>query len=109
MLSIFNVSTIYRNFPDSPECYSLARLFSPHLGTASTPHLRPSQRGWPLHHLPFPLLPEHKLWTLDTADELEEEEYAKENVEQASCALQDVVHATVDLEHSDQGVGRFID
>ena len=44
-----------------------------------------------------------------TTDELEEEEYAKENVEQASCALQDVVHATVDLGHSDQGVGGFID
>ena len=46
---------------------------------------------------------------MDTADELEEEEYAEENVEQASCVLQDVVHATVDLEHSDQGVGGFID
>ena len=46
---------------------------------------------------------------MDTTDELEEEEYTEENIEQASCALQDVVHATVDLGHSDQGVGGFID
>ena len=58
---------------------------------------------------PSPLPSPARAQAMDTADELEEEEYTEENVEQASCALQDVVHATVDLKHSDQGVGRFID
>ena len=59
--------------------------------------------------VPSPLPSSAGTQAMDTADELEEEEYAEENIEQASCALQDVVHATVDLGHSDQGVGRFID
>ena len=46
---------------------------------------------------------------MHTVDELEKEEYAEEHVEQAGCVLQDVVHATMDLRHRDEGVGGLID
>ena len=58
--------------------------------------------------VPSPFPSSAEVQSTDTADELEEEEYAEENVEQAGCALQDVVYATMDLGHSDEGVGGFI-
>ena len=71
----------------------------------ATPPTVPAQ----LAIAPSPLPSPARAQAMDTTDELEEEEYTEENIEQASCALQDVVHATVDLRHSDQGVGGFID
>ncbi|KAI6010380.1 hypothetical protein BKA83DRAFT_4467512 [Pisolithus microcarpus] len=38
--------------------------------------------------------------TTDTVDELEEEEDIEENIVWAGCALQDVVHLTMDIEHT---------
>ncbi|KIK14851.1 hypothetical protein PISMIDRAFT_16995 [Pisolithus microcarpus 441] len=49
---------------------------------------------------PLPQPSNLDLQATDTVDELEEEEDIEENVVRAGCALQDVVHLTMDIEHT---------
>ncbi|KAI5987794.1 hypothetical protein EDC04DRAFT_2873314 [Pisolithus marmoratus] len=53
-----------------------------------------------LASLPLPQPSILQLQTTDMADELEEEEDIEENVVQAGCALQDIIHLTMDIEHT---------
>ncbi|KIK22165.1 hypothetical protein PISMIDRAFT_11764 [Pisolithus microcarpus 441] len=49
---------------------------------------------------PLPQPSNLDLQATDTVDELEEEEDIEENIVWAGCALQDVVHLTMDIEHT---------